>query len=154
MKSLLRPLPFLVVLGVALLVAGANAVRTGLLSRGSGNPISSRLPKGVLAARLEAVEAAISNRSARLLDVRPEKAYREGHLPGALSLPFDFLPQRLESLRLNANDRYILYCDGGDCHASMNAARLLSALGFLHLSVYEGGWDEYTNRMAAKGALP
>jgi rhodanese-related sulfurtransferase len=154
MKKLIRPLPFLIVFGVALLIAGANAVRTGILSQKPDPNASTLLPAGVQAIRWDGVKAAISNKSAIFLDVRPENAYREGHLPGALSLPFDFLPQRLEGLGLNANDHFILYCDGGDCHSSVAAARVLSTvMGFKNLKVYEGGWDDYSNRAGSKGAL-
>ena len=152
MNRLIRPLPLLVLLALSLVIAGVNAARTGILAKDLASTGSTLLPKGVKAAGFPEVMAALSNKSAILLDVRPEKTYKEGHLPGALSLPYDILPQRLEALKLNANDHYILYCDGGDCHSSRNAARVLSGFGFSHLAVYEGGWEEYASRTANPGA--
>ncbi|HHH27764.1 MAG TPA: metalloregulator ArsR/SmtB family transcription factor [Polyangiaceae bacterium] len=63
-----------------------------------------------------------------LLDVRPEREFVEGHLPGAVSLPLPLLESRLSEL---PRDRTLVaYCRGPFCTLSAEAARRLRALGF------------------------
>lgn len=69
-------------------------------------------PRDPLAAapRVTATEArqAVVSGNALLVDVRSEQAYREGHLPGAVSIPLEQLPQRMGEL---PRDRQIItYC--------------------------------------------
>lgn len=137
-----RPLHLLLILGVSVLLAVGNGLRTGTLLAKPSTGASS-LPRGVLSFTKAQVKEAVEKKSHGILDVRPEKYFKEGHLPGALSLPYDVLPQRLEGLNLNANGHYILYCDGGDCHASLAAARLMASIGYAHLAIYPGGWQDW-----------
>jgi len=63
-----------------------------------------------------------------LIDVRPEREFAEGHLPGALSVPLADLASRLDEL---PRDRTIVaYCRGPFCTFSAEAARRLRELGF------------------------
>ncbi|MBX3246082.1 MAG: ArsR family transcriptional regulator [Myxococcales bacterium] len=63
-----------------------------------------------------------------LLDVRPEREFAEGHLPGALSVPLPLLESRLGDL---PQDRTIVaYCRGPFCTLSAEAVRRLRELGF------------------------
>jgi rhodanese-related sulfurtransferase/DNA-binding transcriptional ArsR family regulator len=63
-----------------------------------------------------------------LIDVRPEREYVAGHVPGALSMPLDTVEARVGDL---PRDRAIVaYCRGPFCTFSAEAARKLRALGF------------------------
>jgi rhodanese-related sulfurtransferase/DNA-binding transcriptional ArsR family regulator len=63
-----------------------------------------------------------------LIDVRPEREYVAGHVPGALSMPLDTVEARVGEL---PRDRAIVaYCRGPFCTFSAEAARKLRALGF------------------------
>ena len=63
-----------------------------------------------------------------LLDVRPEREFEEGHLPGAISMPLPLLESRLDAL---PHDRTIVaYCRGPFCTFSAEAARRLREHGF------------------------
>lgn len=63
-----------------------------------------------------------------LLDVRPEREFCQGHLPGAMSIPLSDLEARLDEL---PRDRTIVaYCRGPFCTFSAEAARRLRELGF------------------------
>lgn len=138
----IRPLPFFLILALAALVAVANGLRTGTLTT-RFKPSVAGLPAGVTMLTKAQVREAVAKKSHTILDVRPLKAYQAGHLPDALSLPYENLPARLEALGLNANGLYILYCDGGDCRASHGAARVMASIGFEHLAVYPGGWADW-----------
>lgn len=79
------------------------------------------LDRGALLARLE-------EGSVVLLDVRPEREFAAGHLPGALSAPLDELEQRVAKL---PRDRTVVaYCRGPYCTFSAEAVQRLRALGF------------------------
>lgn len=63
-----------------------------------------------------------------LLDVRPQREFDAGHLPGALSVPLETLEARVPDL---PRDRAIVaYCRGPFCAFSAEAVLRLRALGF------------------------
>lgn len=70
----------------------------------------------------------------RLIDVRPEQSYREGHLPMAENVQLDdiisgaFHPEQSQPV--------FLYCDTGT--SSLLAARKLDEEGFIAYSVADG----------------
>lgn len=81
-----------------------------------------------------------------LVDVRGERRFRLGHLPGALHVAAG---RRFESdarAVLGYETRTIAtYCQGGGCSAAEDAAVALEAMGHADVFVYEGGiedWEE------------
>jgi rhodanese-related sulfurtransferase len=75
-----------------------------------------------------------------VIDVRPPVEYASGHLPGALSLPIDELPQRLDELPRDR--RIVAYCRGAYCLFADEAVALLREHGF-DAQRLEGGWPEW-----------
>jgi rhodanese-related sulfurtransferase len=82
---------------------------------------------------LETVDATelmerLNEGSVVVLDVRPEEEYRDGHIPGALSVPVDSLEAALQTL---PRDRGIVaYCRGPYCVFSDEAVALLRSRGY------------------------
>jgi rhodanese-related sulfurtransferase len=62
-----------------------------------------------------------------VLDVRPESEFAAGHIPGAVSIPIDELPERLAELPQDAE--VVAYCRGAYCVFAHEAVRLLTAAG-------------------------
>jgi rhodanese-related sulfurtransferase len=63
-----------------------------------------------------------------LLDVRSREGYRAGHLPGAISIPFEELPKRMAEL---PKDREIIaYCWDVTCLLCTKAAFILASKGY------------------------
>lgn len=62
-----------------------------------------------------------------ILDTRPAREYRAGHIPGALSVPVDELKARLR--KLPRNKEYVAYCRGPYCVYADRAVELLTASG-------------------------
>jgi rhodanese-related sulfurtransferase len=62
-----------------------------------------------------------------VLDVRPHEEYAAGHIPGAISVPLDELPNRLAELP--ADQEIVAYCRGAYCVFAHDAVRLLTAAG-------------------------
>jgi adenylyltransferase/sulfurtransferase len=78
-----------------------------------------------------------------LVDVREKEEYREGHLPGAVSVPRGFLDMRIEEAVPDKNAPIILYCAGGT--RSLLAGRTLRELGYTNLVSMAGGFTAWKN---------
>jgi rhodanese-related sulfurtransferase/predicted transcriptional regulator len=75
-----------------------------------------------------------------LIDVRPRLEYESGHLPGAISMPVDELPQHLDGLPRDW--QIVAYCRGIYCLFADEAVAMLRHHGF---DAYRlaGGWPEW-----------
>jgi rhodanese-related sulfurtransferase len=62
-----------------------------------------------------------------VLDVRPREEYAAGHIPGAVSVPLEELPERLAELP--ADQEVVAYCRGAYCVLAHDAVRLLTNSG-------------------------
>jgi rhodanese-related sulfurtransferase len=71
-----------------------------------------------------------------VLDVRPSPEYAAGHIPGALSIPFGDLSERLAELP--AEVEVVAYCRGPYCVFAHDAVRLLTAQGHRAVRLSEG----------------
>ena len=63
-----------------------------------------------------------------LLDVRNPEHYREGHVPGAVSLPYGRLIAR-NLAEYAAETLFVVYCAGPHCNGADKAAFRLAGLG-------------------------
>ena len=88
----------------------------------------------------EELQRLLADDKAMLIDVRPPLEYDHGHLPGAVSVPLDNLPQRLGELP--TDKPIIAYCRGAYCLFADEAVALLNEKGF-DASRMEGGWNEW-----------
>ncbi|SDQ75864.1 Rhodanese-related sulfurtransferase [Pseudomonas sp. UC 17F4] len=70
----------------------------------------------------------LQEHSVTLLDVRPAEEFAQGHLPGAINIPFSELQQRLGELP--ASQEVVAYCRGPWCVFSRDAVTALKAGGF------------------------
>ena len=75
-----------------------------------------------------------------LIDVRPRVEFEHGHLPGAVSIPVDELPARMDSLPKRR--RIVAYCRGEYCLLADDSVALLRAQGFNAVRL-DGGWPEW-----------
>lgn len=63
-----------------------------------------------------------------LLDVRPAEEFAAGHIPGAVSLPFGEIAERIDEVA-DAGADVVAYCRGGWCVLAHDAVRLLHSHG-------------------------
>lgn len=96
---------------------------------------------------LDRFHALTEDASNVVLDARPALFYQVGHVPGARSLSresfeanYAALRPLLESRRQNT---LAVYCAGGACEDSRLVATALLKLGYPHVVIYEGGWEEW-----------
>lgn len=112
-------------------IAAALALAAGGAA-GSGGTASAAAPAGVAAMPAPGVIDAEAARrlvaaGVRVVDVRTPEEYAEGHVPGALNIPFDELALRHGEIGPPATP-VLLYCRSG--RRSAIAADTLAAQGF------------------------
>jgi rhodanese-related sulfurtransferase len=93
-----------------------------------------------------------------VVDARDASEYADGHVAGALSLPFNDAsgdPSRIEHLG-EAGRPIAVYCSGGACELSMDLAKLMIEHGRKKVLVFEGGYPEWqaASYPVARGAEP
>ena len=104
------------------------------------------------------VKAFFDAKAATIIDAREPSEYAEGHIPGAVNLPYEQVATDMERLeKFDAQGRpIIIYCGGGTCEVSMNLGFSLVSAGQKKVLVYMGGWPEWVSSgyPVAVGALP
>lgn len=107
-------------------------------------PMIPNLPQPI-EIHLVVVKAFFDQDAAAIIDARTPEEFAEGHIPGAINLPFDEAvtdPARLESFDANGRPT-IVYCGGGTCESSMSLAFALLQAGQKRLLVFMGGYPEW-----------
>jgi rhodanese-related sulfurtransferase len=113
-------------------------------------PAASALPvipdvPGPLKLELATLKRLYDANAAFVLDAREAAEYSEGHISGAISLPYnDALadPDRVSHLDPGGRP-IVVYCSGGDCELSMDLAKVLVQAGRRRVLIYEGGFPEW-----------
>jgi molybdopterin/thiamine biosynthesis adenylyltransferase/rhodanese-related sulfurtransferase len=78
-----------------------------------------------------------------LLDVREKEEFREGHLPGAVSLPRGFLEIQVEGKVPDKTQPVVAYCQSGT--RSLLAGRILREMGYEDVRSMAGGFGAWKN---------
>jgi rhodanese-related sulfurtransferase len=88
---------------------------------------------------LTATEATIwiNRRKAYVLDLRPEEAFKAGHLPGAKLANSSAIAAAIESLKLDRKRPVVLVCETGA--QSKKALSEVQKMGFLEVGALDGG---------------
>lgn len=97
---------------------------------------------------LDQMSDLVDEKKVLVLDARPEIFHRLGHIPGALSLPRDDFENGYKSLqsRLEGDLRQpiVVYCSSASCEDSKLVKDSLAQLGYQRVSIFPGGWSEWT----------
>jgi rhodanese-related sulfurtransferase len=82
------------------------------------------------------------------LDARSPMLYDEGHIQGALNLPWEELDARfVETLRdFPVETTFITYCDGEGCSLSRELAMAMLERGYNEVRVLVNGWTLWQNK--------
>ncbi len=81
-----------------------------------------------------------------LLDVRSAEEFASGHVPGALLIPVQELPGRLEQIAGYKERGVVAYCERGG--RARRALEILEAAGFTNLTLLDGSMQRYRSEMA------
>jgi rhodanese-related sulfurtransferase len=79
----------------------------------------------------------INRRKAAVLDLRPEEAFKAGHLPGAKHVPANEMTVKIEKLKLDRKNPLILVCETGA--SSRKAIAEVQKMGFAEVGTLDGG---------------
>jgi len=124
-------------------------------------PLASRLPwagdwddhietkayhAGIPLVFLAGAKERIAEGSAMLFDARTPEQYAAGHLPGARNLPLHEVDERLAAYAslLTMQTPIWVYCGGAECGDALELAIQLRTYGFEDLTLYPGGFAEWT----------
>lgn len=84
------------------------------------------------------------------VDAREPEEFECGTIPGAVSIPFDYLPETDLKLYFDSalgglpkNRRIVVFCSGDECDLSIHMARNMQAVGYTNLAIFFGGSREW-----------
>lgn len=81
-----------------------------------------------------------------LIDARPyQTKYIQGHIPGAVSIPFSEFDKKITLLPEDKTALLIYYCEGETCKLSHKSAKKAEALGYKNVKVYAKGYPEWVS---------
>jgi len=89
----------------------------------------------------ELIQRIKAHKAGLILDVRTPEEYAEGHVPGAINIPYDHLGLRHTEIAAHKDKDIVLYCQSG--RRVGFAASTLEIMGFKklrHLAGDMGGW--------------
>lgn len=94
---------------------------------------------------LQELETRIRERAGlALVEALPPRHFAAGHLPAAINLPLESLPEAAARLLPDRDAEIVVYCSGPSCQNSHTAARTLETLGYQQVRVFAGGKAEWT----------
>lgn len=89
-----------------------------------------------------------------LIDSRPKPTkYDQGHIPGALSLPFSAWERMKGLLPADKGALIVFYCEGLTCPLSHKSAFAAQKMGYSNVKVYAEGWPEWKEKYGAGVSL-
>jgi len=104
---------------------------------------SKALEEGIFLVLLPEVKSYQASGSHIFLDARPVAEYQAGHIPGALSLPFEEKDEKIAEVEFLLQGPVITYCSGAACDDSLELTKYLRAVGFTNIALYAGGFNEW-----------
>jgi rhodanese-related sulfurtransferase len=80
----------------------------------------------------------------KFIDARPVEEYNEGHIKGAINIPFYDSHKYLHLLSKISKDEIIVtYCSGHDCELSIMLGDELFSKGYKRIYIFYGGWNDW-----------
>lgn len=90
------------------------------------------------------LEMKANNEKFKLVEVLREESFKEGHVPGAISIPLDQLGEKAKNL-LKKSDKVIVYCASYGCKASTKATEMLMKMGYKKTMDFKGGKKQWVD---------
>lgn len=101
----------------------------------------------MLVIELEQAEQLFDRDEVVFLDARPQSQYAEGHISGALNIPWQevelYFIEAADQLEAANGKAIITYCDGVSCDLSHELALFLQEMGFENVRVLVDGWSRW-----------
>jgi rhodanese-related sulfurtransferase len=86
---------------------------------------------------------ALFDKKYTFIDARDEADYKESTIKGAINIPYHQLDENKAKLEKMPKDRvYVCFCSSA-CDVSIDLAYAMAHMGFTHVYIFHGGWDEW-----------
>jgi len=130
--------------GVAVETAQHHDEPTGATPDTSASAAEANLPEGAVS--LEEMKLKFDAGTSVIIDARSTAEYEQGHIPGAINLPHDRIPEFIDMLMSQApmSADVVCYCRSFTCDFSDLLATELKIMGFENVSVFSGGWEQWS----------
>jgi len=84
------------------------------------------------------------NDGVKFIDARPAEEFSEGHIKGAVNIPFYESERYLNVIdSFNKNEIIVTYCSSKDCDDGTLSGDEFFKMGFKQVYVFIGGWEEW-----------
>lgn len=83
----------------------------------------------------------------KFIDARPVEEFTEGHIKGAVNIPF-YGSENYENIlnKISKDEFVVTYCSGEDCDLSILLGDELFNKGYKKVYVFFGGWNDWLNK--------
>ncbi|WP_243370006.1 rhodanese-like domain-containing protein [Geotalea sp. SG265] len=135
-------------------VLAGKPVQSAVKKETSPQPATTAAP---LPLGLEQAKELFDRREATFVDARDRTAYAAGHIQGARSLPLGEFEAALPRFKgeVKPETTLVIYCNGFDCHDSLDLGGKLIKAGYGIVYVYLGGFPEWKDAgYAVEGGKP
>ena len=95
--------------------------------------------KNYIELNLVVVKSMVKKKKGFIIDARPQKVYKKGHIPTAINIPDTKFNEYKNLLPKDKSIKIVTYCGGYKCAKSHNVAKELIKLGYEKVSVFAGG---------------
>ncbi len=132
--------------GIALIQSGApvSTAQHGNKADSAAADTTHALAEGAIS--LAEMKRLFDEGTAIILDARDAAEYEQGHIPGAINIPYDRIPEYFDVLQSQVpmDAHVVCYCRSVTCDFSDQLATELKIIGYQNVSVFSGGWDAWT----------
>ncbi len=123
---------------------GASGNTAGGLATVDLSTSSAAMGEGLIST--EEVKNSLDNPAIFIIDARADEAFNNGHISGALNVPYDrftdFYDFLLVTIPMEATT-VICYCWSPTCDFSDQLAQELRFMGYTNVLIYREGWDAW-----------
>ena len=90
------------------------------------------------------------NEKAIFIDARDKDIYSEGHIKGAINIPWESSNNNnidKSLIDIQYDESIIIYCSGGDCTLSIDLGEyIFNELSYERVFIFEGGYPSWINK--------
>jgi len=147
-----------ITIACALFALAFNALRSDGIAIVQQKEYQILVPCPVTEGKVEAIDAeALKPDEPRtlLIDARSSEEYQRWHLPGALSVPYDYLeptdPKTINKIASSGAKRVVVYGDGDNPDSGEQLAKEVAGKGIRNVAFVTGGSDRLNKSDRAGG---
>lgn len=88
-----------------------------------------------------------AQKQAVLLDARSKNEYEQGHIPGAINIPYESMEDYMAKIDSLHEDKWLVcFCDGPPCDLGELLANELFGMGFPKVAIFQDGMNEWNKQ--------